>query len=325
MAMNEAKVSVIVPIYNVEKYIEACVHSIMNQTYKNLEIILVDDGSPDSCPQICDELKTTDDRIVVLHKKNGGLSDARNAGIDVATGNYYSFVDGDDTIESGAIEAMVNAAESQCAKIVMMKMRNVYEGEPFEKTELDNSPEGEIIKNEDYLKGICTYKRSCSFCDKLFAKEVLDGYRFQVGKTNEDLLLLGTILIENDYDIYAIDYTGYNYLQRARSITKSGFGKSVKDTIYNCQQLLELAKVKKNSVYVYFQMLCLYQARTFLILMPKRYIKEKNEDYLFALNIVKNNKKVIKKSFFSFKDKMFLRLCLISIRFAKILVGESKQ
>ena len=88
--MIDKKVSVIIPIYKVEKYLDKCIQSVFNQTYKNLEIILVDDGSPDLCPTICDQYKGQDERIVVVHKSNGGLSDARNAGIDVATGDYYT-------------------------------------------------------------------------------------------------------------------------------------------------------------------------------------------------------------------------------------------
>ena len=91
-------ISVIVPIYNVEKYLDKCVDSIINQTYKNLEIILVDDGSPDNCPQMCDDYAKKDSRIRVVHKENGGLSDARNAGMKVATGEYVSFIDSDDYI-----------------------------------------------------------------------------------------------------------------------------------------------------------------------------------------------------------------------------------
>ena len=90
--MNEL-ISVIVPIYNVEKYLHQCLKSIINQTYKNLEIILVDDGSPDNCPKICDEYSRKDKRIKVIHKENGGLSSARNAGLDVVTGEYISFID----------------------------------------------------------------------------------------------------------------------------------------------------------------------------------------------------------------------------------------
>ena len=101
-------ISVIVPIYNVEKYLARCVDSIVNQTYKNLEIILVDDGSPDRCPQMCDDYAEKDSRIKVVHKKNGGLSDARNAGMAVATGEYISFIDSDDWIETSMFELLLN-------------------------------------------------------------------------------------------------------------------------------------------------------------------------------------------------------------------------
>ena len=104
-------VSVVVPIYRVEKYLRKCVDSLLQQTYKNIEIILVDDGSPDACPEICDELKKTDDRIVVIHKKNGGLSDARNAGIQIANGTYITFIDSDDYVGIHYIETLVKAIE----------------------------------------------------------------------------------------------------------------------------------------------------------------------------------------------------------------------
>ena len=98
MRLLQEKISVIVPIYNVEDYLHRCVDSIINQTYTNLEIILVDDGSPDNCLKICDEYAKKDSRIKVVHKKNGGLSDARNAGLEIATGEYIGFVDSDDYI-----------------------------------------------------------------------------------------------------------------------------------------------------------------------------------------------------------------------------------
>ena len=102
--MSKPLISVIVPIYKVEKYLNKCVDSIINQTYKNLEIILVDDGSPDSCPDICDKYEKKDNRVKVIHKKNGGLSDARNAGLDIANGEYISFIDSDDEIEASFVE-----------------------------------------------------------------------------------------------------------------------------------------------------------------------------------------------------------------------------
>ena len=101
-------VSIIVPIYKVEPYLRRCLDSIVNQTYTNLEIILVDDGSPDNCPQTCDEYAAKDNRIIVIHKENGGLSDARNIGLDIWKGDYISFVDSDDWVEKKYIEIFKN-------------------------------------------------------------------------------------------------------------------------------------------------------------------------------------------------------------------------
>lgn len=112
--MNEL-ISVIVPVYNVEKYSERCIESIINQTYKNLEIILVDDGSPDTCPMICDEYAKKDDRIVVIHKENGGLSDARNAGIEIAKGEYFAFIDSDDYISEEFLSKLYMSLKSNSA------------------------------------------------------------------------------------------------------------------------------------------------------------------------------------------------------------------
>lgn len=108
MLNNNELVSVIIPIYDVENYLRQCVDSVIKQTYSNLEIILVDDGSPDRCPVICDKYAESDSRIKVIHKKNGGLSDARNAGLSIAQGEYVYFLDSDDYIELEAIETLVN-------------------------------------------------------------------------------------------------------------------------------------------------------------------------------------------------------------------------
>lgn len=122
--MNKTiKVSVIVPVYKVEKYLNRCVKSIVKQTYTNLEIILVDDGSPDSCPEMCDEWAKKDSRIKVIHKKNGGLSDARNAGMEIITGEYVWFIDSDDYIELDAVEHIVNNAIKNNSDVVVFGMK----------------------------------------------------------------------------------------------------------------------------------------------------------------------------------------------------------
>lgn len=135
------KVSIVVPIYNVEKYLEQCIESIVNQTLEDIEIILVDDGSPDNCPQICDNYAKKDNRIKVVHKKNGGLSSARNAGIEVATGNYIGFVDSDDYIELDMYEKMYNIAIENNVDFVMSDYYRV-------------SDEGKVIATLDMDEGI---------------------------------------------------------------------------------------------------------------------------------------------------------------------------
>ena len=113
---KEDLISIVIPVYKVEKYLEKCVESVINQTYKNLEILLVNDGSPDNCPKICDEYAQKDNRIKVIHKENGGLSDARNAGIDVATGKYITFIDSDDYISNDYVEYMYNLLKQNNTK-----------------------------------------------------------------------------------------------------------------------------------------------------------------------------------------------------------------
>jgi glycosyltransferase involved in cell wall biosynthesis len=119
--MEKNLVSIIVPIYNVEKYIEKCVKSILEQDYKNIEVILVDDGSPDGSPKLIDKFKKMDSRVIVLHKPNGGVSSARNAGIDIAKGEYILFIDGDDWIESDYVSYFINLVKTFDLPIGMNK------------------------------------------------------------------------------------------------------------------------------------------------------------------------------------------------------------
>lgn len=141
-------VSIIVPVYNVEDYLEKCVHSLQEQTYKNIEIILIDDGSPDHCPQICENLASVDSRIKAVHKVNGGLSSARRAGISVALGDYIMFVDGDDWIDNHTIQCCVEVAMKNQADCVLFSYVREYEGRSlpnplFERDYQFNSEESE--------------------------------------------------------------------------------------------------------------------------------------------------------------------------------------
>ena len=142
--MKKNKISVIVPIYNVENYLRRCVDSILKSTYENLEIILVDDGSTDECPTICDDYAKKDPRIKVIHKKNGGLSDARNKGLDIATGEYISFIDSDDYIESSMFQRIFEAISTKDVDLVFIREKSVnVEGKTIYIN--GDSPSGKIL------------------------------------------------------------------------------------------------------------------------------------------------------------------------------------
>lgn len=153
--MKANKISVIVPVFNVENYLEKCVKSIIEQTYKNLEVILVDDGSTDKSGFLCDELKKQDYRIKVIHKTNGGLSDARNAGIQVSTGKYLSFIDSDDYLERTALEQMMQAILISHSEIAICNIMRFYDDGCTEEfyNPTDNQEVLEGIRRFDTLNG----------------------------------------------------------------------------------------------------------------------------------------------------------------------------
>lgn len=163
------KVSVIVPIYNVEKYIEECIQSICNQDYSNLEIILVDDGSPDNSGAICDSYAQKDERIKVIHKANAGVSSARNSGLDIATGDYVCFVDGDDYLESDYVSYLLNLIIDNQTEISISK--GIYD--TF--TPKNNNPDYiKVVSGEDAAVEILTYKIHIGVYSKMFSMGFLN-------------------------------------------------------------------------------------------------------------------------------------------------------
>ncbi len=186
------KISVIIPVYNVEEYLDRCLESIVNQTYKNLEIILVDDGSPDNSPQMCDEWTKKDSRIKVIHKKNGGLSDARNVGVDNAAGEWIYFIDSDDYIELNALEILINAAVNNDCDMAVAMYDNVVNGEIWHNnfgSKIDVMTSANYVKeyydnvfNKQFLLGSC----QIIACNKLIKKSIAETIPFPVGKLHED-------------------------------------------------------------------------------------------------------------------------------------------
>ena len=211
-------ISVIIPIYNVEEYLYDCVTSVVNQTYTNLEIILVDDGSPDNCPQMCDEWAKRDSRIRVIHKKNGGLSDARNAGIEISTGEYIAFVDSDDYLKLDMLEKLYTAAKRADADIAACGILTC-DGEKQTawgcKDMVGTSEQIYALLYNDTAYPVAAW-------NKLYRRSCWESLRFPVGKTCEDAFTTYQ-LIHNAERIVMIPEALYCYRIRPGSIMTSSF------------------------------------------------------------------------------------------------------
>lgn len=210
--------SVIVPIYNVEKVLRRGVNSILAQDYNPMEVILVDDGSPDNCPEICDEYATKDERIKVIHKPNGGLSSARNAGLDKAKGEYISFIDSDDSILSNMYSEMIGKLEENNLDMIGCKAQRVKKGK------IKGSPDSGKLKILDarYELIDCLKNDGGSVWSKIYKKEVVGTVRFPEGRNFEDTAVMFKF-IANAKRIGFLNKTFYNYFYNDNSITQTSF------------------------------------------------------------------------------------------------------
>lgn len=224
-------ISIIVPIYKVEKYLKKCVESILTQTYKNYELILVDDGSPDNCPVLCDEFAQRDSRIVVIHKKNGGLSEARNEGLNIARGEYIGFVDSDDYIEPNMYELLLNKIVLTKADMAVCNYKYVDEQYQSIDNRNANMPiNDEILVADEYLNrliGKCGWYYVPAW-NKLYSKSIFDDIRFPKGKQHEDEFLIHHIVRKCNC-IVCLRQSLYNYVQRSSSIMNQKFNPSNMD------------------------------------------------------------------------------------------------
>ncbi len=213
--MKNELISVVVPIYNVEKYLKKCINSIISQTYSNLEIILVNDGSTDNSKKICNEFAYEDDRILVINKENGGLSSARNSGIEIAKGEYIVFIDSDDYIEIDMIENLYkgcvdNGAQIACCGKIIEKDPNIR---------IVNCKENFCVSKEEAIKKMLLLRDiDVSAVDKMYKLELFKSIRYPINKCYEDM---GTTykLFDKAQKIVHINKPEYHYVIRLNSIT----------------------------------------------------------------------------------------------------------
>ena len=221
-AEKTPELSIIVPIYKVEKYLDECIQSILGQTFTDLELILVDDGSPDACPQMCDAAAEQDSRVRVIHQKNGGLSAARNTGIEAARGNWLGFVDSDDFVAPDFYEKLYNAAVNADADCAVCSVQLTHE----DGSRMDTPPQWKVYgggyTGEDVLKTI-TWQNNAPYLiawNKLYRREVFRTLRYPVGRINEDVFVFAE-LFDTIKMVACVEQPLYFYRQRKDSIMQS--------------------------------------------------------------------------------------------------------
>ena len=226
--MNDL-VSVIVPVYNVEEYVDKCMISICEQTYVNIEILLIDDGSTDTSGIKCDEWAKKDNRIKVVHKVNGGLSDARNYGLDLALGEWILFVDSDDYIDKSLIEKCLKFAWENKANLIIFEYYEVDEYDRFISHEMSNKEC--VLDSLSILNAFIKFGTGSSMvCNKLYKKEIWEGLRFIKGKLHEDEFIIIETLQRAD-KVYLSNEPFYFYRKRSGSIMNKKGIKSYRDKL----------------------------------------------------------------------------------------------
>ena len=307
--MEALLVSIIVPVYRVEDYLSRCVESLIKQTYRNIEIILVDDGSPDRCPELCDWWVKKDDRIRVIHKKNGGLSDARNAGVSIAQGEFIIFVDSDDWVDDTFVESLylgVYYTQSDICECEIIKTDKMKKMKFLKENKKGNA---QCFKPEEALELLIQDSVFHQYVwNKIYKRECIEGIMFEIGRTNEDEFWTYQVFGRSDR-IAKIPNRLYYYFQRNESI----MGKT-----YNLKRLDALEAKKRRQLYiekyypgiaevskVNFLFSCLYSGQMSILQMPK-------EDSEIALSIIigyfKEEIKHSGKLHISIKSKIWLFL-----------------
>lgn len=310
-------ISIVVPVYNVEKYLNRCIDSIINQTYSNIEIILVNDGSKDNSGNICDSYAAKDERIKVIHKENGGLSDARNVGIENSTGEYMCFIDSDDFISDKMIEKMREKIMNTHSDIVICNRIHFYnEREQHIKYKII---EGNLIMNaEEAIKELNSFRYfDMSACSKLYKSSLFEKLKFPKGKLSEDAYIM-YLLFDNSNKITYFSDPLYYYYQRQNSISKDSkinydFIEAAEKQMFFIERKYPALKKYVRSAYASANM------TVYNIVIKNKGKCSKKEINLLKENVKKNYKFVLESENWSFSKKVQAFLFINSIVLYKLV------
>lgn len=278
-------ISIIIPVYNVENYLDECIKSVVNQRYKNIEIILVDDGSTDASLSICNNWESIDKRIRVIHQRNKGLSEARNKGIVNAKGRFICFVDSDDIVLEDFVENLYFNIRKNKGKYYLPQIYLQYFDDngliPFE-NEFDKD---KIFNKKTFMYMILKKKVEFSVCSSIFPKKFFDSVQFPKGKNNEDFFWWLN-LIENQSDfggIIRLNRVSYHYRIREGSISRSGWNNNIIDLVYNAFYAKKIVKEKYPELKLYADSFCCLQIELLYRLIPLEIMNYRNKDYRMFL------------------------------------------
>lgn len=316
--MERIKISVIVPVYNTQDCLKRCVDSICGQTYQNLEVILVDDGSTDNSGEMCDAFAKQDNRIRVYHKENGGASSARNLGMQNAVGDYISFIDSDDYIDADVYRMMIELVTEKNLAMVQISRDERDEADNRLEDVCIPPKEVRLCDTETFIKELLLHQGDCSFCTKLVKRELLLKHRFPEGELNEDFKLLIELFIQAKEikEIGILPTQGYHVICRSDSTTRkrteNTFSRVFMDIVNNADNMQKVVDENYPGLHAYAIRFNLYQRLDYMLHVPisqmnrqnafyqevksylrrhvlhtvfNPYLKSKNKEYLLLLTI----------------------------------------
>lgn len=330
-ASNQPLISVIVPVYNIIPYLPRCVESLREQTYRNLEILLIDDGSTDDTPVLCDRLAEGDARIRVFHKENGGPSSARNYGLEQARGEYVGFVDSDDYVDADMYERLYRAIEDTRMPVAQVGRDEIDKDGNILPNICEPVAQAQVISAQDFLKELLMHRGDCSFCTKLLQKELFTEEKFPIGALNEDFHLLVNMLTREKNTvpgIACIPGQAYHVFYRPDSNTrdKNRFSRVFADNIDNADMVLALVERKYPELTEIAFRFGVFQRLDYLLHIPIPQMTRGND---FYRNVVKNLRhgwwRAMRNPYLTKKNKCYHTLFAIAPKGIRVLHKKVKR
>ena len=305
-------ISVIIPVYNEEAHLTRCLDSVLSQTYGNLEIITVDDGSTDRSPEILKEYAAKDKRIKIISKENGGASTARNMGIEAAEGSYIGFVDADDWAEEGMYEALYSylSTEGSAYEMARIMCRSFSDDGKLIETPKNEDGKTTVLKQEDYFRELVMHEGVFSLCNKLFRSSFLKQYRFMEGHRNEEFELMLRLLKGLSAGVPTIGSVLYNINLPVQTADGGVYKQQYyEDWMYNAFTACRIARDYYPEYWEEGKRLRLVRLLDYMTHMPIEEMKKDNAFYMRMERFLKSEKKEIKKNrYLSRKQKSYLFL-----------------